>query len=87
MKALAGHPNLAGNYLRNNKDFIYRASNAAAHNGYQTWHRVIDRELVDWIETRLTAGPGDFLATIREIYSRPEISARIPGVHIPGTGP
>jgi RHS repeat-associated protein len=82
MRALKGHPKLFKAFERNDSRFIYRAANAAAHRGYQTWHRVIDKDMVEWIQRNTTATRSDFIHKLQSIYDDPEIRWRIPGVHL-----
>jgi len=51
INALERHPALNGSFIRTDTRFIYNASDAAAHRGYQTWHRQYDKMVVDYIES------------------------------------
>lgn len=82
MKALNEHPTLKGIFERNDAKFIYRAADAKAHKGYQTWHRAVDSEVVGWLEINPNASPKQFKNFLNEIYSRPGITELIPGVKI-----
>ncbi|MDE2125353.1 MAG: hypothetical protein KGJ62_02055 [Armatimonadetes bacterium] len=70
-------------FKRNDKNYIVGAVNKAAHWGYQTWHREIDKEVVDWILAHPDAPANELRTLLREIYSRPGVSWRFPGYKVP----
>jgi hypothetical protein len=49
-RALEENPNLAGRYSARDPRFTTQAVDAAAHRGYQTWHRQLDEEVVGWLQ-------------------------------------
>jgi hypothetical protein len=49
-----------------------------SHCGYQRWHRDVDEEVVEWLETERRATPQQFEKFLREIYNRPEMRKRFP---------
>jgi hypothetical protein len=55
-----------------------RAAAPHDHCGYQTWHRKVDQEIVDWLEKNQDATPEKFIAKLREIYSRHDMLIRFP---------
>lgn len=75
---LQDHPTLKGHYTERDSRFVTRAANKDAHNGYQTWHRDVEQEIIKWLEKYDNATPEEFEAFLREIYSRPEMRARFP---------
>jgi hypothetical protein len=77
-RKLAGHATLRGLYSERDPRFVTRAADKASHNGYQRWHRDVDAEVVEWLETYPKATPKEFEAFLRELYSRPEMRARFP---------
>jgi hypothetical protein len=76
--ALEDHAILKGHYTARDPRFVTRGANKDAHNGYQTWHREVDREVVDWLRRYIKATPEEFEAFLRQIYNRPEMRARFP---------
>lgn len=76
--ALEDHAILKGHYTARDPRFVTRAVDKDAHNGYQTWHREVDKEVVDWLRRYIKATPEEFEAFLREIYSRPAMRARFP---------
>ncbi len=77
-KRLARHPTLKGLYKPRDPRFVARARDEQAHCGYQEWHRKVDDEVIDWLDKNPEITPKDFMAKLREIYSRPEMKARFP---------
>jgi TRAP-type C4-dicarboxylate transport system permease small subunit len=72
------HATLRGHYTARDPRFVTRAADKAAHNGYQKWHRDVDREVVDWLDSNIKAIPREFEAFLRSIYNRPEMRLRFP---------
>lgn len=77
-KALDGHPTLAGVYKARDPRFVTRAADKPSHCGYQDWHRKIDEEVIDWLNTHRAATAREFEAFLRSIYKRPDMRARFP---------
>jgi hypothetical protein len=76
--ALEEHATLKGRYTERDPRFATRAADKASHNGYQKWHRDVDKEVVKWLDGHKKATPEQFERFLREIYSRPEMRARFP---------
>jgi RHS repeat-associated protein len=76
--AIAEHPNLAGRFVPRDPRFVTRAVDAAAHSGYQKWHRLLDEEVVQWIRTNPNATPSEFEAYLKALYTRPDLAERFP---------
>ncbi|QSQ21711.1 hypothetical protein JY651_42240 [Pyxidicoccus parkwayensis] len=76
--ALEEHNTLRGHYTARDPRFVTRAADKAAHNGYQKWHRDVDKEVVAWLKRFDRATPEEFESFLREIYSRPAMRARFP---------
>ena len=58
--------------------FVAQAKDEEAHCGYQQWHRDLDKEVVEWLETEKKATPEQFMRFLRKIYSRPDMKLRFP---------
>ncbi len=58
---------------------ITRARDVAAHHGYQTWHRIYDNDIVDWIRRNPSATANDVMRFLNRYYSRPDMRDRFPG--------
>jgi hypothetical protein len=67
--ALKAHP--LGEQLRRN-DFLVRARSLADHYSYETWHRIADSRLAEWLRDPLNqkANLQQFLAEIYRVYSQ-----------------
>ena len=79
-RALQEHPVLRGLYNARDGRFTTRAIDAAAHRGYQKWHRELDKDVVDWLTdpaNRNVTQEG-FEAFLRALYGRPDLRARFP---------
>jgi hypothetical protein len=76
MKKLNDHKTLRGRFHR--EQWKVRAAAPHDHCGYQTWHRKVDQEIVDWLEKNQDATPEKFIAKLREIYSRHDMLIRFP---------
>jgi len=87
-RALATHPTLAGKLTRVDARLQYIAADAAAHRGYQAWHRAVDDEVVRWLTdpANIKASRQDFAEFLEELYKRPDIQQRIPGVDLSAVG-
>jgi hypothetical protein len=57
---------------------VAKAKDEESHCGYQQWHRDVDREVIEWLRREADATPGEFMAFLREIYSRPRMRERFP---------
>lgn len=77
-KKLAQHSTLKGLFQPRDPRFVTRAKDEKAHCGYQEWHRKVDKEVINWLDKHSKATPEEFIAKLREIYSRPELKARFP---------
>jgi hypothetical protein len=77
-KALDAHPTLSGHFKARDPRFVTQAVDGPSHCGYQDWHRKIDEEVINWLDTHKSATPKEFLEFLRRIYSRPAMRARFP---------
>jgi hypothetical protein len=77
-KALERHPTLMGVYKPRDARFVTRAIDEAAHCGYQDWHRKVDAEVINWLETHRAATARQFEEFLHSIYNRPDMLARFP---------
>jgi len=76
--ALQDHPILNNQYLPRDKRFQTQANNTDAHNGYQTWHRDLDKEIKEWIKDTPEATPSSFENKLRERYNEQDLKDRFP---------
>ena len=60
-----------------------KAKDKESHCGYQQWHRDVDLEVMSWLRQERRATPEEFMARLREIYSRKDMLKRFPN----GFGP
>ena len=77
-KQLNEHETLHDYYKARDPRFVSRAVDEKAHCGYQSWHRDVDDEVVNWLINRRQATREEFEAFLREIYTRPAMRARFP---------
>lgn len=76
--ALDDHPTLAGQYTARDPRFVTRAADAAAHRGYQTWHRQLDAEVVDWLARNPNATTSQFERFLQGRYGQQDLLERFP---------
>jgi RHS repeat-associated protein len=76
--ALEDHPTLAGQYAPRDPRFVTRAADAAAHRGYQTWHRQLDAEVADWLARNPNATTTQFERFLQGRYTQPDLLERFP---------
>ncbi|HLL54796.1 MAG TPA: hypothetical protein VK447_14680 [Myxococcaceae bacterium] len=77
-RALAEHRALKGLYTERDPRFVTRAADKASHNGYQEWHRDVDRKVIRWLRTYKDATPEQFEGFLRWLYNQPDLRARFP---------
>ena len=77
-RALEDNPNLAGKYTPRDPRFVTQAKDAASHRGYQTWHRELDDEVVEWLRKRPDATQAQFEKWLRDRYNKPDLKGRFP---------
>jgi hypothetical protein len=84
MRALDKHRTLRGVFKRQDERFQYPAKDLDAHNGYDLWHRDIDKEVVRWIEKEKNkeASPQQFIRYLNDLYQDPLHRSRIPNVNL-----
>lgn len=80
MKKLDRHETLKKIFEREDIRFKYKSKDLESHKGYQEWHRLVDEEIINWLEKNKKATSEEFLRFLEGIYKRPEIENRIPGV-------
>jgi hypothetical protein len=76
--ALEKHKHLRGKYKVRDPRFKTRAITAEAHRGYQEWHRELDKEVAQWINTHTEANEQQFETWLRARYRKADILARFP---------
>lgn len=77
--ALNRDPNLAGPWSRD-PQLTTQAIDRAAHNGYEQWHRDLDRLVVGEIESGRFQTSEEFLRWLRERYMNdPDLASKFPG--------
>ncbi len=76
--ALDDHPTLAGQYTPRDPRFVTQAVDDAAHRGYQTWHRQLDAEVVDWLARNPNATTSTFEQFLHQRYGQADLLARFP---------
>jgi RHS repeat-associated protein len=77
-RALEMHQNLRGVYTARDPRFVLQARDAAAHRGYQGWHRALDREVATWVTRNPDATQAQFEAHLRTLYQRTDLAQRFP---------
>ena len=77
-RKLRDHQTLRGLYEPRDERFKARAKDEESHCGYQSWHREVDSEVIEWLERNERATPKQFEQYLREIYNRPEMRKRFP---------
>ncbi|ASS74223.1 hypothetical protein CIG75_03970 [Tumebacillus algifaecis] len=82
MRELKNHITLKGVFDREDPAFKYRATDADAHKGYQTWHREYDKRVVRWLQDNPKATPQSFRNFLHALHQEPAIRQRIPGVNL-----
>jgi hypothetical protein len=84
-KALERHETLGGLYEPRDERYVAKAKDKESHCGYQKWHRDVDLEVVRWLRKERRATPEEFMAKLREIYSRKDMLKRFPNGFGPAT--
>ncbi|WP_224245951.1 Wall-associated protein precursor [Hyalangium gracile] len=84
-EVLKDHPTLSGLYEPRDERFVARAKDQESHCGYQKWHREVDLEVMKWLRRERRATPEEFMAKLREIYSRKDMRKRFPNGFGPAT--
>jgi hypothetical protein len=79
-KALEQHPKLKGQYQARDPRLVTQAKDIPSHKGYQKWHRDLDAEVAEWVETHPKATTQDFENFLRQRYSQPDLIDRFPEV-------
>ncbi|MDY7231032.1 Wall-associated protein precursor [Hyalangium rubrum] len=82
-KVLEDHETLSGLYEPRDERYVAKAKDKESHCGYQKWHREVDLEVMRWLRQERRATPEEFMAKLREIYSRKDMLKRFPN----GFGP
>ncbi len=78
-RALAKHQTLAGKVSREDANLMVRAKDAAAHDGYCSWHREFDPTVEDWLGTNRKATIEEFEGFLQDWYGRPDSQSKFPG--------
>jgi hypothetical protein len=84
-KVLKDHETLSGLYEPRDQRYVAKAKDKESHCGYQKWHRDVDLEVMAWLRQARRATPEQFMAKLREIYSRKEMLKRFPNGFGSGT--
>lgn len=74
MAALNNHPTLSG--LLDRASSTVQALTLEAHKGYQTWHRIIDNTVVQWLRDNPQATLEEFANELYSLYNTPEMIGR-----------
>lgn len=77
-RALERHKNLKGVYKYRDNRFVTQALDKKAHNGYQSWHIALDKEIADWIDAAGNITPKDFEAYLIQRYAKSDLKAVFP---------
>ena len=72
---------LPGSALRRRPDLLYRSA-PGMHYGYEDWHIAVDREIVRHLRTTPGITEQSFLRYLHDVYQRPGLARRIPGVRV-----
>ena len=75
---LENNPSLAGLYRLRDARFVTQARDLACHNGYQQWHRDLDKQVINWIVNNPATTPQEFEGFLKEVYSNPDLMHRFP---------
>ena len=76
--ALENHPNLKGLYKYRDNRFVTQAIDKKAHNGYQSWHIALDKQIEKWVRDNQAATIGDFEAYLLNRYQQADLKAVFP---------
>jgi RHS repeat-associated protein len=76
MTELNKHDTLKGVFERN--DLLVQALDKASHNGYQTWHREYDDQVVEWLKEHDQATIEEFLSFLQGLYSQTDLQQKFP---------
>ena len=77
-RALEAHPLLSGIYTSRDPRFVTQARDAAAHRGYDRFHRNLDAEVSGLIRANPNANQSQFESYLRGVYQRPDVNKRFP---------
>ena len=73
--AAQANPNLKGIVTRSSCGTV-QASKTEDHRGYQTWHRKVDAEAVEWLYNTPHATLADFCNYMNGVYGTDDMTAR-----------
>jgi hypothetical protein len=76
--ALEMHPILKGVYKARDNRFITRAKDLASHKGYDTPHRDLDAEVIQWLSDNPSANPAEFENWLRSRYEKDDLKSKFP---------
>ena len=77
--ALQEHATLKNVYKARDNRFVTQAIDKAAHKGYETWHRNMEKQVEAWLDQYKRATPAQFEAYLRDLYrTDKELSWRFP---------
>ncbi len=77
--ALQKHDTLKNVYKARDNRFVTQAIDKAAHKGYETWHRNMEKQVEAWLDRYKDATPAQFEAYLRDLYrTDKELSWRFP---------
>ena len=77
-KALEEHKNLRGKYRLRDGRFEALAKDAVSHQGWEKWHRDLDKEVADWVYRNGDATEATFEAWLRSRYAKEDLVERFP---------
>ena len=78
-KELQKHAVLKDVYKARDNRFVTQAIDKAAHNGYETWHRNMEIEVIAWLKRESAATPSQFEEYLRNLYqTHKDLAPRFP---------
>jgi len=75
---LLKNPVLRNAYKLRDPGLTTRARDLASHQGYQAWHRALDRQVVAWLQRNQSATPAQFESFLRDLYKSADLIRRFP---------
>jgi hypothetical protein len=76
--ALQEHDVLAGVYKHRDPRFETRAINLDAHNGWEKWHRNLDKEVAAYVRDNSRMTPSEFENYLHKRYRKRDLRWRFP---------
>ena len=76
--ALEKHKNLRGKYRLRDNRFEALAKEPVSHQGWEKWHRDLDKEVAEWVRDHIDATEATFEAWLRTRYAKEDLVERFP---------